>query len=550
MFRLDSVIRPHILNLKPYSTARDDFKGEAEIYLDANENPHGSVVHGPYSRYPDPHQRRLKKALASIRGVTPEQVFISHGSDEGIELLVRACCTPGQDAILVMPPTYSMYQISAQINDVSVIEVPLTREFSIDIAAVKAAVTPAVKVMFVCSPNNPTGTVQSLTVISELCSSFSGLIVVDEAYIDFCPESSAVPLLEKHPNLVILQTFSKAWGLPALRVGSLFAQPALVELLSRIKPPYNINGLSQELALSALRKVERKEQMVRQIIESRQQLVDNLGKSALVKGVEPSEANFVLARFEQPVAVYEALLREGIVVRDRSTQLFCEGGLRISVGTPYENARVLAVLAALSGEKSALPDAGTVRRAHIARRTNETAIMIDLDLDGSGECYISTGLGFFDHMLHQLGRHSGINLSVSVQGDLDIDEHHTVEDVGIAIGEALAQALGDKRGIERYGFTAPMDEAQASVSLDFSGRAFLVWEVEFSRERVGDLPTEMVKHFFHSLADASRLTLHVSARGENDHHIIEGTFKAFARALRMAISKTGQESIPSTKGIL
>jgi histidinol-phosphate aminotransferase len=550
MFKLESIIRPHILALKPYSTARDDFKGQADIFLDANENPHGGVIHGPYSRYPDPQQKRLKAGLAKIQGVTSEEVFISHGSDEGIELLIRACAEPGKDSILVMPPTYSMYQISAQINNVAIIEVPLTASFLIDVPRVCAALTSAIKILFICSPNNPTGTAQRRDDIRHLCEKFSGIVVVDEAYIDFCPENSVLPLIHEYANLVVLQTFSKAWGLPALRVGVLYAQKDLVAVLTKIKPPYNISGVTQELALQALRQKERKSEMAKQIVQSREQLASELRDVACVRAIEPSEANFLLVRVDDPKAVYNEFLRHGIVVRDRSGQHNCQGGLRISVGTPYENARLVAVLREFSGEKlsNIQPEVG--RRAIVQRRTNETAIVIDLNLDGSGETFVSTGVNFFDHMLNQLGKHSGVDLSISVQGDLDIDEHHTIEDVGIALGEAIRKALGEKRGIERYGFSAPMDEARATTTLDFSGRSFLVWNVNFTREYVGDLPTEMVKHFFHSLADSAKLTLHIDCTGENEHHKIEGIFKSFSQALRQAIRQTKGNEVPSTKGVL
>jgi histidinol-phosphate aminotransferase len=550
MFKIEAVIRPHILKLEPYSTARDDFKGEAEIFLDANENPHGSVVHGPFSRYPDPHQKRLKAALANIKGVSSEQVFISHGSDEGIELLIRACCEPERESILVMPPTYSMYQVSAKINNVNVIEVPLTENFNIDTTAVLKAITGTLKIIFICSPNNPSGSVQSIESIEALCQKFSGLIVVDEAYIDFCPEKSVLPLINKYKNLCVLQTFSKAWGLSALRIGALYADKEIVAVLSKIKPPYNISGITQDLAINAIRQKDRKDIFVKQIIESRVSLIQELKKLSLVKSIESSDANFILVRFADPVNIYQELTKRGIIVRDRSAQKHCQGALRITVGTPYENSLLVKALREIGKEAATEPLGTANRRALVKRKTNETSIVIDLNLDGSGETYISTGIGFLDHMLNQLGKHSGINLSVSVQGDLDIDEHHTVEDVGIAIGEALKIALGDKAGIARYGFTAPMDEARSSVSLDFSGRAYLVWQAEFKRESVGDLPTELFKHFFHSLADAAKLTLHISSEGENEHHKIEVIFKAFAQALKLAITRSANNTVPSTKGVL
>lgn len=551
MFKLESVIRPHIFALKPYATARDEFDGNAQIFLDANENPHGAVIHGPFSRYPDPHQKLLKKRLAALKGVDANRIFISHGSDEAIELIIRACCAPGNDAIIVLPPTYTVYQVSAQIHDVGVVEVPLKRDFSLDIDAIQGAMSKKTKLLFVCSPNNPTGTAQSLESIRALCERFPGLVVVDEAYGDFCPERSALALLDQFPNLVVLQTLSKAWGLPALRIGMAFASPECVAVLSKVKAPYNISGPAQTLALRALNREDRKKCMVSEIISERERLRALLPDCSLVTEVVPSEANYLMVRVRDPRKVYHELLRRGIIVRDRSTHLYCEGALRISIGTPLENDRLWSALREIAGEVvTDETSAAPVRRAIRRRVTSETSVEVDIVLDGSSETFISTGLGFFDHMLQQVGKHAGIDLSIAVQGDLDIDEHHTIEDVGIAFGEALYQALGDKRGIERYGFCAPMDEAKAMVTLDFSGRAFLVWEVEFRRERIGDMPTEMFKHFFHSLADAAKMTLHISAKGENEHHLIEGVFKAFARALRSAVQRTGSAEIPSTKGTL
>ncbi|AKD55753.1 histidinol-phosphate transaminase [Spirosoma radiotolerans] len=347
MFSLTNLLRPHILSLTPYSSARDEYTGKEGIFLDANENPLGSTTtQGDYNRYPDPHQGAIKHRLAPIKGVRPEQIFLGNGSDEPIDLLVRATCTPGgQDSILIMPPTYGMYEVSAAVNDVNIIKVPLTPDFQVDTEAVLAAITDRTKLIWLCSPNNPSGNLLQADAIRTILNAASqSLVIVDEAYIDFAPTPSWTGELDNYPNLVVLQTFSKAWGLAALRLGMCFASEELIGVLNKIKPPYNISAPTQALALDALLHEEEKNQMVAQIMAERQQLAEKLRSLPTVQVIHPSDANFLLVQFADANATFAYLIDQQVIVRDRSKVKLCDGCLRISVGTTTENESLIAVL--------------------------------------------------------------------------------------------------------------------------------------------------------------------------------------------------------------
>ncbi|WP_266366886.1 histidinol-phosphate transaminase [Tellurirhabdus rosea] len=343
-FALTDILRPHILALTPYSSARDEYTGKEGVFLDANENPLGSATDGSYNRYPDPYQTAIKEKLAPLKGVRPSQIFLGNGSDEPIDLLVRATCQPGHDSILILPPTYGMYEVSAGINDVPVIKVPLTPDYQIDVPSVLKAVQPTTKLLFVCSPNNPTGNLVDREAILTLLENFSGLVVVDEAYIDFAEMESMTALLDQYPNLVVLQTFSKAWGLAALRLGMCFASEELIRILNKIKPPYNISAPTQKLALLALGRVAEKDRMVADVLDQRTVLHEKLLASPLVRRVHRSDANFLLVQFDEPKAVFDFLIDHQVIVRDRSKVTLCEGCLRITVGTAAENNRLLEML--------------------------------------------------------------------------------------------------------------------------------------------------------------------------------------------------------------
>ncbi|HAP58085.1 MAG TPA: histidinol-phosphate transaminase [Cytophagales bacterium] len=347
MFDLNALLRPHIRTLKPYSSARDEFSGSASIFLDANENPFGSVTGADINRYPDPLQRELKELIAPIRRVVPEQIFLGNGSDEAIDLLYRAFCNPGQDEVIILPPTYGMYRVSADLNDVRIKEVPLIPEdFRIDVDGVLEAITEQTKMIFICSPNNPTGNAMRRQSIEGILKHFNGLVVLDEAYSDFSPQRSFVDRLNEFPNLIVLQTFSKAWGMAAIRLGMAFASQEIVQVLNRIKPPYNISGLTQQEALEGVKRLNRKETIVKEILKERAWLGTKLKEMELVEKVYNSDANFILIKVPEARKRYEYLVGEGIIVRDRSQVALVLDCLRITVGTSEENKKLLKALKA------------------------------------------------------------------------------------------------------------------------------------------------------------------------------------------------------------
>ncbi|MBO0933696.1 histidinol-phosphate transaminase [Fibrella aquatilis] len=352
MFSLASILRPHILSLTPYSSARDEYTGTEGVFLDANENALGSTTSaGRYNRYPDPHQTAIKTQLAPIKGVTKEQIFLGNGSDEPIDLLIRATCRPGQDNIVILPPTYGMYEVSGNLNDVEVRKVPLTAEYQLNLPAVLSAIDTYTKVVWICSPNNPTGNlIDPADIRQVLAAAQSALVVVDEAYIDFAgPDyASWTTQLAQYPNLVVLQTFSKAWGLAALRLGMCFASVDIIRVLNLIKPPYNISAPTQALALDALDHVAEKKQMVADTLAERSRLAEGLRRLPTVQQVFPSDANFLLVRFDDANDIFNQLIDSQVIVRNRSAVTRCEGCLRISVGTPAENDRLLAVLESIA----------------------------------------------------------------------------------------------------------------------------------------------------------------------------------------------------------
>lgn len=720
-----ALVRPNIASLQAYSTARDDCKGSPDIFLDANESPYDTG----FNRYPDPGQHALKRRISELKGLPTENIFIGNGSDEVIDLAYRIFCEPGIDNAVIISPSYGMYGTAADINGVSRRDVQLGKDFSLSAHDVLSACDSRTKLIFLCSPNNPSGNALDRAEMLKVIGGFGGVVVVDEAYIDFSSAPSLKDEIFTRPNLIVMQTFSKAWGMAGLRVGMAFADKYIADLMSRVKYPYNISSADQEhaLALSG-RDISG---LVAETVRERERLAAALGRMRCVRRVFPSDANFLLVKFDDAAAAYDALAGCGIMVRNRSSLTGCEQCLRITVGSRAENDALIAALeewdgvggapkargkgvagsaasphtapqavlrrvifvdrdgtiiqepndeqvdsleklqfvpGAISALKSmsaldyvmvlasnqdglgtaAFPEAdfrpahermlstlagegvrfddqlidrsmpednaptrkpglgmfgkyltgdydlgrsfvigdrqsdallaqrlgarflridpqrqqlswaeaaeavrAEERVATVIRKTSETEVYVRLDLDGKGHSMVDTGLGFFDHMLEQIPHHGGVSLALTCNGDLEVDEHHTIEDCGIALGEAIASALGSKAGIERYGFVLPMDECRAMALIDFGGRADLEWDVSFTREYVGDVPTEMFRHFFKSLSDAARCNLHISARGDNNHHLAEAVFKAFARALRQAVRRdVFNYALPSSKGTL
>jgi histidinol-phosphate aminotransferase len=343
-FDLQAITRPNIRNLVPYSSARDEFKGKADIYLDANENSLGSPLTKWYNRYPDPLQQAVKEKISAIKGVPLQSIFLGNGSDEAIDILYRAFCEPGIDNVIVCPPTYGMYEVSARINNIHLKKISLTPEFQINLNAIEESIDMHTRIIWLCSPNNPTGNSLDRNDIELILNNFEGIVVIDEAYINFSRQRSFIPDLPEYPNLVVLQTLSKAWGLAALRIGMAFASEAIINIMNRIKPPYNISQSAQELALQALDHVEDVNDMIRILVEERGKLAKALEQLQVVEKVFPSDANFLLVKTREAPGLYNYLAGRGTVVRNRSNVALCENCLRITVGTPSENIRLLKQL--------------------------------------------------------------------------------------------------------------------------------------------------------------------------------------------------------------
>jgi histidinol-phosphate aminotransferase len=344
MFQLDNLIRKNISQLIPYSSARDDFKGEARIFLDANENSLGSPLTRWYNRYPDPLQWKVKEALSKIKGVPVKNIFLGNGSDECIDILFRAFCDPGKDNIIINPPTYGMYEVSAHINDVEVRKARLTEDFQLDLEEIESQVDTHTKLIWICSPNNPTSNSMRREDIEVVLNNFDGLVIIDEAYINFSRHRSFIQELGDYPNLVILQTLSKAWGMAGLRLGMAFASEAIIEIYNKVKPPYNISQSTQDLVLQALDKTAEVNDMIRAIVSMRSVLSNQLSQMSFVQAVYPSDANFLLVKVDNAHTVYDYLLSAGIVVRDRSRVELCGNCLRVTVGTEQENKELITVL--------------------------------------------------------------------------------------------------------------------------------------------------------------------------------------------------------------
>ncbi len=344
MTDINSLLRHNIKKLVPYASARDEFSGSAHIFLDANENSLGSPLSPAYNRYPDPHQVKIKNRLSQIKGLPPENIFLGNGSDECIDLLYRAFCNPGKDNVIIHPPTYGMYEVSAHIHDAEVRKAPLLENFQLDLEALETTVDENTKIIWICSPNNPTGNAFNRQDIEMILNNFDGVVVIDEAYVNFSRQQSFISELKEYPNLVILQTLSKAWGLAGLRLGMAFAGDPIIEVMNRIKPPYNIGQATQELVLEALTGIDRVNEMIREIVGMRNELAEKISRLSVVLNVYPSEANFLLVKIKKARVIYETLLDEGIVVRDRSSALGCSDCLRITVGTKTQNDKLLDTL--------------------------------------------------------------------------------------------------------------------------------------------------------------------------------------------------------------
>jgi len=337
---IDKLLRKNIKKLKAYSSAREDFKGNASIYLDANENPFENGV----NRYPDPFQSKLRKKLAEIKGIPQQNLMLGNGSDEVLDLVFRSFVESGEENIIICPPTYGMYKVWANINNVEVKEVPLHSDFSLDTKGILENIDKKTKLLILCSPNNPTGNSIPLQDIEFLCLSSNLIVLLDEAYIDFSAEESAISLIEKYPNLIVSQTLSKAWGMAAIRLGMAVAQENIIQILDKVKPPYNVNALTQQKALEMISERHIFDEKLQKLKQEKDFLVKELNKIDLVTNIFPSDANFLLVRFTDANKIYEQLSQKGVIVRNRSKELHCENCLRITVGRPKQNKTLIRVL--------------------------------------------------------------------------------------------------------------------------------------------------------------------------------------------------------------
>jgi histidinol-phosphate aminotransferase/imidazoleglycerol-phosphate dehydratase/histidinol-phosphatase len=554
MIWLTDLIRPDLRSLAAYSSARTDAGSfTPEIGIDANEfpwPPFGAIAAQCESnRYPEPQPEKLLQRLAAIWNIDTDHILMSRGSDEGIDVLLRLFCRAGEDQILICPPTYGMYKVAAAVQGAEVIQVPLRPDWQLDVPAILKTCTPKTKLIFIPSPNAPMGHMMRPDDILALCKArvAQSLIVVDEAYIEFTDKPEGmVAELKNFPNLVILRTLSKAHALAGERIGAVIGAPELILNLRKILAPYPLTQSSICAAMDALnpngliQNAERR----RLLGHERERMARLLPQSSWITGIFPSVANFLLVQTKDSKIFMQYLRQFSILPRDRHSDI--QNTVRLSIGTPEENNLVLNALGVTVAE-TAVPLTPRLFSSH--RGTKETAIDVTVNLDALNFLRVETGIGFFDHMLSQLASHGGFGLELHCKGDLVIDQHHTIEDCALTLGETLKAALGDKRGIARFGFTAPLDEALAQVTIDLSGRPFCAFNGTLPAPTVGEMNSEMVPHFFQSLANALNAAIHINVQGDNTHHMVEAVFKATGRALRQAFRREGQE-LPSTKGVL
>ena len=542
--------RPEIQAMKGYVSARSLVAtGDSTVFLDANECPYEPFVGAAgLARYPMQQPPELVSAVCGWLDISSANLTITRGADEAIDCLMRAFCVPAEDNIIICPPTFAMYAQSAMLQGVETRKVPLAEGFALDSEGILAAVDDQTKMVFICSPNNPTANLMDRDAVTGLCRALAGraLVVVDETYIDYADRDSMAGMLESFANLVVLRTLSKSHAAAGLRCGMAVARRDVTELLHKVLAPYPLPQPVVQAALTILKPENQKRLAARrdEIVARRDAFAVSAAGITGVRQILPTDANYLLMIVDDADALCARAAESGYILRNQSHQPGLEGAIRVSIGTEDEMEGLLAIL---RGE--ALSVAAEERLASHVRKTSETAISVAVNLDRKAPVKIDTGVGFYDHMLDQIAKHAGFSLQLECDGDLHIDPHHTIEDCAIALGAALRTALGDKRGIGRYGFCLPMDESLVTVALDLSGRYYLDFKADFPADHVGDLPTDMIEHIFRSLAENMQANLHIAVEGENAHHMVEACFKGFARALRQAIRQEGAD-LPSTKGML
>jgi histidinol-phosphate aminotransferase len=585
---IESLFSPYIEALEPYEApdwpalaAATGLSLEQLVRLDANECPHGPLPGARralarfdgYRFYPD--YAALEAAVAGFAGVTPQNVVLTNGGDEAIDLAVRLFVAPGEAGI-ICPPAFGTYRASILAHRGHLLRVPRKDDFSLDVPAIEALLqvdgSPArPKLLFVTSPGNPDGQSIPLETIRRLLA-LPLAVVVDQAYVEF-GGPSATPLLKEYDNLLILRSFSKWAGLAGLRLGYLLAAPPVAAALGQLRQPYSVNAAVVTAALATLEELPAAREQIAAVVTERERLCASL---ATLPGVRPlpGQANFVFCHVEGRSGreVAKALAAQGILVRSFSDPHLADA-VRITVGLPRQHRALLNALQAIldpdaprtgaayplavedeaSSSGADLGRGSGSRGAWVQRQTAETRITLDLSLDGTGRYKVDTGLGFLDHMLGQLATHGLFDLEVHARGDLEVDEHHTVEDVAIVLGQALDEALGQRHQLVRMGQAyAPMDEALARVVVDLSGRPYAVVQATFDTPRLGAVGTDLLIHFLETLAVHGRLALHAQVLyGRNDHHRAEALFKALGRALAAAVRlDPRREGVPSTKGVL
>ncbi len=546
----ERLARPEILALPRVDIAANPAMARDIVKLDSNENGYPPLVTGPLAgdinRYPDPQALRLTARMAALYGVAPDAVVVTRGADDAIDALVRTFCRAGEDAVACCPPTFGQYAQAARIQGARVLEVPLTADFALDEDALIDAVRRdgRVKLVFLCSPNNPTGDVIAPETVRRVAAALPDtLIVLDEAYVEFAAVDSMAREAIAGDNLVVLRTLSKAYGLAGARIGALVGPATLTAIVTRVLPPYALPSPSLAAALDALAPtlMPIHAERIAAIIAYRARLAALLRDAGGVVSAREGGANFLLLDVADPAALARRADAAGVLLRFRPQ--VAPGAVRATIGTSSENAALLALFG-LAAERAN-------RTGQAIRQTKETRIAVAIDLDRAEPRSLATGIPFYDHMLDQVAAHAGFSLILQCEGDLDIDAHHSIEDCAIAFGSALSDALGARRGIGRFGFSLPMDETQAEVLIDLSGRPYAKFDGDFTASHIGAYPTEMTRHVFRSFADSLGAALHVRVAGDNDHHKTEACYKAFGRALRQAVRAEGDgQSVPSTKGVL
>lgn len=552
MMKYSDLARKAIKSLPEYKSARSLFEGtEDTIYLDANECAYEPYVGASgLNRYPAQQPRKAIEALCRLYDVSSKNLILTRGADEAIDVLVRTFCEAGQDKILISSPAFPMYAQAARIQGVEIIDAPLNPEsFALDVELVcRQVAEQKPKLVFICSPNNPTACVVQVKEIERVCQAAANtsLVIIDETYIEFSGKPSMLEKMADYPNVVVLRTISKSYASAGIRAGVAIAAADIISILRKVEAPYPVpqpvaREIIKILAPDNKIKLDKKRSATmerKRIWEKRMAAWKDVTK------VFPSDTNFVLVRFKDAANVIEKCRKNNMVLRDQSHLKGLENCIRITIGSDEDMALLESVV--LGQDRVSTEND---RKAKVQRSTSETSIDVSVNLDRNAPIVIDTGIGFYDHMLEQIARHAGISLILSCEGDLEIDPHHSVEDCAIALGEVLKLALGDKCGINRYGFVVPMDEALCEVALDLSGRSVNVFDAEFPDKEVGGLPCDMIEHIFRSLSENMKSTCHIKVKGQNTHHMVEACFKAFGRALGQAI-RCETNIIPSTKGSL